>query len=134
MKILYVIVFVLTLGACTPTSRSMEKVKSDQSTTTEVTTDSVLSYVNEWKSDTCGCSNKRTIELAIKIIEDNDLMGKPLDTVVKYLGTYFTGDIGYYNKCFCYGDTPIIGARRTSMLRFENGKLVSDGFIYTRQE
>ena len=52
--------------------------------------------IDIWKSDSCGCDRKRSIEMADKIIEYYNLVGQPVDSLLKYLG-YGNDGIMYYD-------------------------------------
>lgn len=64
-----------------------ESGDSRESNIHEVYEDSLIDqYIGIWKSDSCGCERKRTIEMADKIIEYYNLVGQPIDSLIKYLG------------------------------------------------
>ena len=93
--------------------------------------DSSEVYINLWISDTCGCNKVRTIEMAMKIIDDFELMGKPIDSVVKYLGKDFDGCLGYDAGSLCEEGIPNEYARTTGMLFIEKGRVLYNGFPFT---
>ena len=88
-----------------------------------------------WNSDHYGYNHKRTYEMAKRIIRDYDLIGKPMDTVIKYLGSNFNGSVGYAVKSFCTDSCEIInGTRNITYYILEDGKLQPLEFAFRIQE
>lgn len=43
-------------------------------------------YEQIWRSDSCGCYGKRTVEMGSKIIKAYNLQDKTIDSIFKYMG------------------------------------------------
>lgn len=62
----------------------------------EAPVDSARIYLERWQS-----GSSRDFNTARRIIEDYGLIGQPLDSVVKYLGSDFSGMVSYDVSCEC---------------------------------
>lgn len=82
-----------------------------------------------WHYDSMGIYPKRTYKIAQEIIEEYDLIGKPLDSIIKYFGNLYNGTIGYDVGSICSENGEIYdGSRSIYILPIENGRLSADDF------
>jgi hypothetical protein len=116
-------------------------MKSNESSTPEISQDSVSSILRDWKLDSLGCLKKRSSIKINVVIDQLKLMNQDSSTIIKFLGTpnskRFRGDtITVFN--YSMGDCSRTfrdssGNKITGVnfeLRFDRNRLVStDGYI-----